>query len=1125
MVNKNFIFLFLGLLLLLSLSSVSALWKENTFVDDTLKEKSLNQLTKYGTYEIKEYAWYDPLKIFQETKIKDITLTDNTEKCVDCLSEGSIILYKEGKLVDDLIWKRSFDGGETFIDWNGFTNWKFYVENKNRYEEVDNFETVCVKTKELSLNGTAIQECSQVKNGTRTIDHGEWELIDFDKEYPADTYNWKIEGGKKGSTYFDWIIETEGQLLTNWAVWGNISLGDDAEIILNSPADASTSYTNNVLFNSSSNISSGGATLVNMSACTNETGSWVCGYNSTNTIGSRTYEDLNSTLKTNLESYWKLDESSGAVLDADSGDDGTNQGASASADGISNTAYTFSGGASRIEMDTENRLRGTSGITSGSLWMKGTSPDTFVISKGNGYQDGEADHWALYVNTAGLLGLQTLNNDNKQEIISSSNVSDGDWHHIYFQFGTSGMMLYIDGVSENPDGGKTQQSGLDGTDLVPFAIGSNFRVIHGTWQSGFVGTIDEVAVWSRALNTDEISFLAGQAPTHYTHAFNRTIDDSIIWNVQACDSDGDCGFATSNYSLSIDTTAPSISVDYPSGLVNTLVEGQTLQLNYSVIDTNRDTCWYSYNGTNTTIADCDVNETFTYAFGVNNLTLYANDSVGNLGSDTTSWSAKIIENSQTFSETTVEGSIEDFSVNLTMATGIEVASATLEYNGESESASINSLGDIRILSVSNFEIPSYAVETNVSFYWSLTLNDASVINLTSRNQTVTTIALDNCSGYTNQLFNISLYDEEVLTPLLGTIELYYEVLNVPNYNTIQNYSGKFTNVSNTLVCSEANLSGQNLVYSTEIRYYADDYATELYHIQRGSLDESETIGLYDLALNDTTEFKATYENSNVVKVADAIIQLQRKYIAENLYRTVEGPITGADGTAILHVDLDTNKYRAVVVKNGEILDIFENLVFDCENELSGICEIDLFSDIDSQNSIAIENLDDFSYGISSSNGTVTITFSVPSGEPSTINIQLAQLDQFGNETLCNRTVISSSGSIECTYNVTIGDSYLTLRIYKDGIVKAIKSYIIPEAGAVDFLDNNFFIVFIFMLSIIGMAFTSPEWIVVNSVITMLMAGSLWLLNGLNFVMGLGGLMWLVVASGILIMKISKQEDK
>jgi len=124
------------------------------------------------------------------------------------------------------------------------------------------------------------------------------------------------------------------------------------------------------------------------------------------------------------------------------------------------------------------------------------------------------------------------------------------------------------------------------------------------------------------------------------------------------------------------------------------------------------------------------------------------------------------------------------------------------------------------------------VETNVSFYWSLTLNDASVINLTSRNQTVTTIALDNCSGYTNQLFNISLYDEELLTPLLGTIELYYEVLNVPNYNTVQNYSGKFTNVSNTLVCSEANLSGQNLVYSTEIRYYADDYATELYHIQK-----------------------------------------------------------------------------------------------------------------------------------------------------------------------------------------------------------------------------------------------------------------------------------------------------
>jgi predicted metal-binding membrane protein len=47
----------------------------------------------------------------------------------------------------------------------------------------------------------------------------------------------------------------------------------------------------------------------------------------------------------------------------------------------------------------------------------------------------------------------------------------------------------------------------------------------------------------------------------------------------------------------------------------------------------------------------------------------------------------------------------------------------------------------------------------------------------------------------------------------------------------------------------------------------------------------------------------------------------------------------------------------------------------------------------------------------------------------------------------------------------------------------------------------------------------------NSVITMFLAGGLWLLNGMNFVVGLGSLMWLLIAASILIVKISKQEDR
>ncbi|MCK4501292.1 hypothetical protein KAU11_12400, partial [Candidatus Babeliales bacterium] len=185
----------------------------------------------------------------------------------------------------------------------------------------------------------------------------------------------------------------------------------------------------------------------------------------------------------------------------------------------------------------------------------------------------------------------------------------------------------------------------------------------------------------------------------------------------------------------------------------------------------------------------------------------------------------------------------------------------------------------------------------------------------------------------------------------------------------------------------------------------------------------------------------------------------------------------------------------------------------------------LLGKIDSQNTVTLEILNDFTYSVSSVDETITTIFSIPSGTPSIINILLTLTDTFGNVSVCNQTITSSAGSIDCTYLDTIGDSIIQLEIKKDNELQAIQSYIIYEDGAVDFLDNNFFIVFILALSLIGMAFSSPEWIVMNAVMTLLLAGSLWLLNGLNFVMGLGSLIWLVVGAGIIIMKLSKQEDR
>ena len=260
-------------------------------------------------------------------------------------------------------------------------------------------------------------------------------------------------------------------------------------------------------------------------------------------------------------------------------------------------------------------------------------------------------------------------------------------------------------------------------------------------------------------------------------------------------------------------------------------------------------------------------------------------------------------------------------------------------------------------------------------------------------------------------------------------------------------------------------------------------------------------------------------------MSGAIIQLQRKYIDENQYEVVEAPITSEDGTAILHIDLDTISYKVTVVKDGELLDVFSNIVFECASELTGECEQKLLGEIDPSNEIPLDTGRDFAYTITEANDTIDVIFSIPSGSPSSVNVQLSQVDQFGDSTLCNQTVLSSGGSIECGYNDTIGDSYIELRINKDDNPMAYKTYVVVESGGIDFLNNNYIIVLILLLSLVGMAIASPEFMVVNGVVTMVIAGSLWLLNGLNFVTGFGGLLWLMIAGMILIFKMSKQEDR
>jgi hypothetical protein len=87
--------------------------------------------------------------------------------------------------------------------------------------------------------------------------------------------------------------------------------------------------------------------------------------------------------------------------------------------------------------------------------------------------------------------------------LSSSNISDGDWHNLVFvNEGIGGIMyIYFDGVSQTLSGNKSGL--LSGTTTQPLSVGA----MEGSNATGFYldGIVDEVAAWDSALSSSQIT--------------------------------------------------------------------------------------------------------------------------------------------------------------------------------------------------------------------------------------------------------------------------------------------------------------------------------------------------------------------------------------------------------------------------------------------------------------------------------------------------------------------------------------------------------------------------------------------------------------------------------------------
>lgn len=415
-----------------------------------------------------------------------------------------------------------------------------------------------------------------------------------------------------------------------------------------------------------------------------------------------------------LVGWWRFDNSTDFLDHSSYSNDGTNEGSTYTSSGRFSGGRDFDGSNDYIDCGNDSSLNFGSEPFSIELWMKSTIYDyEYLIIKGY------TNAIELYIDDIEIGPTFALWDSEKslsKYIKTNKNITDDTWHHIVAFRDDTNISIYIDGILENTTG-----TGILGNidDISTLKIGGDPE-----WgNTYFSGTIDEVKLWNRALSPEEInaSYDAGT----YRLENNFTNLDSGIYEyiayVQNLTGNID---STEIRTITIDTIPPTITIYSPEN--TTYSDITQIDLNVSANETI-DSWNYSLNGGAN--MSFNPNTTINVISGQNNITVWANDTIGNIGS------------------TTVYFYVANTSIIVTYSTGTDYLTfdatsyhGTFSADDQTDSDAgiiINNTGN-SILDI-NMSINT-SIDSCIEFWVSEdnTLDTGSDYNITNTNQTVLT---------------------------------------------------------------------------------------------------------------------------------------------------------------------------------------------------------------------------------------------------------------------------------------------------------------------------------------------------------------------------------------------------
>jgi hypothetical protein len=385
----------------------------------------------------------------------------------------------------------------------------------------------------------------------------------------------------------------------------------------------------------------------------------------------------------------------------------------------------------------------------------------------------------------------------------------------------------------------------------------------------------------------------------------------------------------------------------------------------------------------------------------------------------------IDSSSQNYENVVYETSLQDFILNLTY-NGLLVGdiNSTFTYNNTPYTTTKTDEGSQRISFESSLIVPS--VETHglvKNFNWNLSISylngTLNYNNSIGNTQNINQLTLTNCTNENITLI-MKVYDEKNPNiPLVSTIELESEYW-VQNSGTSNKFQVKLENSSSYNLC----LSVNKTVYTdTYIRYTTENGFTHRYYLVNESLSNvTKTISMFNF--NTTTgisDLKITVRNKETYDFFENIVtKLQRRYLQEGIWRTVQMDKTGDFGLNFFNIIEESIDYRLLFSDiNNNLLKTSDQMKFICS---SGLCELTFLLDPSIDGSVAQQLIYDLSYD--NVTGIITLTWNDNVGATSLMRLHVTKETMTGTTEICNPSSSGSSGTLTCDASAYTGEVYV-----------------------------------------------------------------------------------------------------